>query len=157
MNMTNTPLSGWKRLSWLAILPFLAGTMILCGSSRPKSEPVRPIMAHFADSTDVVPFPRAEDKPTFKGGDANKFSAWVSKNLRYPKAAAKAGIQGRILVQFDICADGKVRNIKVVNGVSPELDAEAVRVISASPDWKPGYVDGKPVNVQFLFPVIFQL
>lgn len=155
--MSNTSLSGRKRLSWLAILPFLAGTMILCGSSRAKSEPVRPAPAHFTDSTEVVPFPRVENKPTFKGGDINKFSKWVSKNLRYPKAAAKAGVQGRILIQFDVCTDGKLRNIQVIKGVSPELDAEALRVISASPDWKPGYVNGEPVNVQVLIPVIFQL
>ena len=155
--MSNISLSGWKRLSWLAILPFLAGTMILCGSSRAKSEPVRPAPAHFTDSTEVVPFPRVENKPTFKGGDINNFSKWVSKNLRYPKAAAKAGVEGRIVVQFDVCTDGKVRNVKVTRGVSPELDAEAVRVISSSPDWKPGTVNGEPVNVEVLLPVIFQL
>lgn len=150
-------LSRQTRLSGLVILLILSGTMILCGSSRAKSEPVRPTPAHFADSTEVIPFPRVENKPTFKGGDINKFSKWVSKNLRYPKAAAKAGIEGRLLIQFDVCTDGKVRNVKVTKGVSPELDAEAVRVISSSPDWKPGYVNGEPVNVQVLFPVIFQL
>ena len=155
--MSNTSLSVWKRLSWLSILPFLAGTMILCGSSRAKSEPIRPVPTHSADSIEVVPFPRAEDKPSFKGGDINNFSKWVSKKLRYPKAAAKAGIEGRLLIQFDVCTDGKLRNIQVVKGVSPELDAEAIRVISSSPDWKPGYVNGEPVNVQVLFPVIFQL
>ena len=61
------------------------------------------------------------------------------------------------MVQFTVCDDGVVRDAKVLRGVNPMLDAEALRVISASPKWEPGLQDGKPVNVTYMFPVIFQL
>ena len=53
--------------------------------------------------------------------------------------------------------DGKVTDVKVVKGVSPELDAEAVKVVSASPKWKPGTYKGKPRNMKMAVPVIFGL
>ncbi len=104
-----------------------------------------------------VPFQLAEVKPSFNGGDANEFSKWVNSQLIYPETAKKNGIQGRVKTQFIIDSDGSVINVKVLNGVDPSLDAEAVRVISGSPKWKPGEADGKPVRVSYTFPVIFQL
>ena len=163
--MLQTPSSGWKRLSWLAILPFLAGTMFLCNPVRAKvvsvdqPETVLSEMAPAAlpDTTKVIPFATVEVKPTFNGGTANEFSKWVNENLKYPQAAKDAGIQGRVVLQFTVYPDGSVRDTKVLRGVNPDLDAEALRVVSASPDWTPGYVNGKPVKVTYTFPVIFQL
>ena len=169
--MLKTPSSGWKRLSWLAILPFLAGTMFLCNpvrarvvtSDRPEiqSETVAdlPETAPAApDTTKAVPFAMLEVKPTFQGGEAGtSFSKWVNENLKYPQAAKDAGAQGRVLLQFTVYPDGSVRDTKVLRGVHPDLDAEALRVVSASPDWTPGYVKGEPVKVVYTFPVIFQL
>ena len=169
--MLKTPSSGWKRLSWLAILPFLAGTMFLCNpvrarvvtSDRPEiqSETVvdLPETAPAApDTTKAVPFAMLEVKPTFQGGEAGtSFSKWVNENLKYPQAAKDAGVQGRVTLQFIVYPDGKVRDTKVLRGAHPDLDAEALRVVSASPDWTPGYVKGEPVKVVYTFPVIFQL
>ena len=163
--MLQTPSSGWKRLSWLAILPFLAGTMFLCNPVRAKvvsvdqPETVLSEMAPAAlpDTTKVIPFATVEVKPTFNGGTANEFSKWVNENLKYPQAAKDAGIQGRVVLQFTVYPDGSVRDTKVLRGVNPDLDAEALRVVSASPDWTPGYVKGEPVKVTYTFPVIFQL
>ena len=169
--MLKTPSSGWKRLSWLAILPFLAGTMFLCNpvrarvvtSDRPEiqSETVAdlPETAPAApDTTKAIPFSLLEVKPTFQGGEAGtSFSKWVNENLKYPQAAKDAGVQGRVTLQFIVYPDGKVRDTKVLRGAHPDLDAEALRVVSASPDWTPGYVKGEPVKVVYTFPVIFQL
>ena len=163
--MLQSPSSGWKRLSWLAILPFLAGTMFLCNPVRAKvvsvdqPETVLSEMAPAAlpDTTKVIPFATVEVKPTFNGGTANEFSKWVNENLKYPQAAKDAGIQGRVVLQFTVYPDGSVRDTKVLRGVNPDLDAEALRVVSASPDWTPGYVKGEPVKVTYTFPVIFQL
>ena len=163
--MLQAPSSGWKRLSWLAILPFLAGTMFLCNPVRAKvvsvdqPETVLSEMAPAAlpDTTKVIPFATVEVKPTFNGGTANEFSKWVNENLKYPQAAKDAGIQGRVVLQFTVYPDGSVRDTKVLRGVNPDLDAEALRVVSASPDWTPGYVKGEPVKVTYTFPVIFQL
>ena len=162
--MLKAPSSGWLRLSWLAILPFLAGTMFLCNPVRAKVVSNLPVthqetVAQAPDTTDSVSFALIdpECKPTFNGGDANVFAKWVYENLVYPESAIKAGAEGRMMVQFVIYPDGKVRDVKVVRGLSPELDAEAVRVISSSPDWKPGTVNGNPVKVSFLFPIVFSL
>ena len=97
-----------------------------------------------------------EQKPSFNGGDANEFSKWVNSRLVYPEICKEKGIQGRVTLQFTIRADGSVTNVSVLRGVHPALDKEAVRVVSSSPKWKPGRSQGKPVDVTFTFPVIFQ-
>ena len=163
--MLQSPSSGWKRLSWLAILPFLAGTMFLCNPVRAKvvsaGQPETVLSetapAALPDTTKVIPFATVEVKPMFNGGDAIEFSKWVNENLKYPQAAKDAGVQGRVTLQFTVYPDGSVRDTKVLRGVNPDLDAEALRVVSASPDWTPGYVKGEPVKVTYTFPVIFRL
>lgn len=165
--MQQKPTSGWMRLAYLALLPFLAGTMFLCNPVRahvqnPAQSPRGIIaddeLAAMPDTTGrTVPFSLIEQKPTFQGGDANVFNKWVQANLVYPKEAAEAGVQGRVMVAFDVCDDGVVRGVKVLRGVNELLDAEAVRVITSSPKWEPGIQDGKPVKVTYQFPVIFML
>ena len=163
--MLQAPSSGWKRLSWLAILPFLAGTMFLCNPVRakvvsadlPETVLSEAAPAALPDTTKVVPFATVEVKPMFNGGDAIEFSKWVNENLKYPQAAKDAGVKGRVTLQFTVYPDGSVRDTKVLRGVNPDLDAEALRVVSASPDWTPGYVKGEPVKVTYTFPVIFKL
>ena len=162
--MLQSPSSGWKRLSWLAILPFLAGTMFLCNPVRAKvvsADQSGTVLSETApaalpDTTKVIPFATVEVKPMFNGGDAIEFSKWVNENLKYPQAAKDAGVQGRVTLQFTVYPDGSVRDTKVLRGVNPDLDAEALRVVSASPDWTPGYVKGEPVKVTYTFPVVFK-
>ena len=159
--MQHKPTSGWMRLAYAALLPFLAGTMFLCNPARAQIRPASPGTSEIAapDSTDkaAVPYSMLEKHPTFQGKDAGAFALWVAEHLTYPAEAKEAGIQGRVMVGFEICEDGSVRNAKVLRGVHPALDAEAVRVLSASPKWEPGYQDGKPVKVSFNFPVVFKL
>lgn len=107
--------------------------------------------------SDTVPFQLIEKKPSFNGGDANEFSKWVNEHLIYPPRAKKNGIQGRVTLQFTIKADGSVADVHVVRSVDPDLDKEAVRVVSNSPKWTPGSTREKPVDVIYTFPVIFQL
>ena len=110
-----------------------------------------------SDESERVPFQLVEHKPSFNGGDANEFSKWVNSRLVYPEIAKKKGIQGRVTLQFTIEADGRVTNVRVLRGVDSSLDAEAVRVVSSSPNWKPGSSRGEAVPVTYTFPVIFQL
>ena len=97
------------------------------------------------------------ESPSFNGGGLNMFSEWVNSRLNYPKEAKENGIQGRVLLSFTIKADGTLTDIKVLRGVDPVLDKEAVRVVSQSPKWKPCLSNGQPVDCGFQFPVIFQL
>ena len=106
---------------------------------------------------EAIPFALVENKPTFQGGDANTFSRWVNSQLEYPEIAKENGIQGRVTLQFTVNTDGSVSDVKVLRGVDSSLDKEAVRVVSASPKWKPGMQRDKPVRVTYTFPVIFQL
>ena len=93
--------------------------------------------------------------PKFKGNDANAFSLWVTNHLNFPDAARNAQAEGRVLVKFVVDVDGKVTDVEVIEGVHPALDAEAVRVVSKSPRWKPGTKNDRPVRVSYTFPVIF--
>ena len=82
---------------------------------------------------------------------------YLAKNIRYPAKAHEANVQGRVITQFTVGKDGAIRDAKVVRSVSPELDAEALRVISAMPNWKPGKQGGKAVATRFTVPVVFRL
>ena len=106
---------------------------------------------------EAIPFQLVEEKPSFMGGDANQFSAWVNKRLVYPEIAKENGVQGRVTLQFTVEKDGSVTKVKVLRGVDPSLDKEAVRVVSMSPKWKPGKQRGRAVPVIYTFPVYFQL
>ena len=106
---------------------------------------------------EAIPFQLVEEKPSFQGGDANQFSKWVNQRLVYPEIAKENGVQGRVTLHFTVEKDGSVTKVKVLRGVDPSLDKEAVRVVSMSPKWKPGKQRDRAVPVTYTFPVIFQL
>ena len=103
------------------------------------------------------PFMIVEVKPTFKGGDIEKFREWVQKRVTYPLLAQENGIQGKITLTFVVERDGSVSNVKVVRGVFKDLDEEAENAIKASPKWSPGLQRGRPVRVRYYIPIIFTL
>ena len=110
---------------------------------------------HVTDATDQV-FEVVEEMPEFPGG-MQAMMEYLAKNIRYPAKAHEANVQGRVITQFTVGKDGAIRDAKVVRSVSPELDAEALRVISAMPNWKPGKQGGKAVATRFTVPVVFRL
>ena len=120
---------------------------------------IREYVETFEDEIEEEPIPFAlvEEKPKFNGKDANEFSRWVNQRLVYPEIAKENGVQGRITMMFTVKADGTVADVKVVRGVDPALDREAVRVISSSPKWSPGKQRDRTVPVTYTFPVIFRL
>lgn len=98
-----------------------------------------------------------EKMPEFPDGGMPGLMKYLSANIRYPEAAHKAGTQGRVTVQFVVGKDGSIGNVSILRGVDPALDAEAIRVISGMPKWKPGTQKGEPVNVRYTVPVMFRL
>lgn len=108
------------------------------------------------ESKEEKVFDVVEQMPAFPGG-MDEMMKYLSMNVRYPEAAKKAGLQGCVVVQFVVEADGSVSNAKVVRSVNEELDAEAVRVIEKMPKWKPGMQDGKAVRVRYNIPIAFRL
>lgn len=107
----------------------------------------------------LVAFEDCDTKPSFFGVSNPSFflARWVYVYLRYPQYAIDNGIRGRVQVSFVIDEKGKVRDVEVVKGVHPSLDNEAVRVIEASPDWKPGVLGGKPVRSRLSLYIEFKL
>ena len=108
---------------------------------------------------DVVAYYECDFPPTFLNStDPDKFlREWVYKYLKYPEAALREGIQGRVMGDFIIEKDGKLTNARVTKGVSEEIDAEALKVVMASPKWKPGRVNGDKVRTSMSIPVEFRL
>jgi len=97
-----------------------------------------------------------EQMPRYPGGEA-ALMKYLGANIRYPEDAAKNNIEGRVVLQFVVEADGSIGEVKVVRSVDPSLDAEAVRVIKSIPKFTPGRHDGKAVAVWYTIPVSFQL
>ncbi len=98
-----------------------------------------------------------EEMPSFQGGTLEKFREFVQKNTRYPEEAAREGIQGKVIMSFVVEPSGEVSRVKVLRGVDPLLDREAIRVIKSSPKWSPGKQRGKPARVAYTIPVVFYL
>lgn len=109
------------------------------------------------NSPDEDVFEVVENMPEFPDGGMPGLMKYLSTNIRYPEAAHKAGTQGRVTVQFVVGKDGSIGNVSILRGVDPALDAEAIRVISGMPKWKPGTQKGEPVNVKYTVPVMFRL
>ena len=115
---------------------------------------VKEIVVHVEKEEEA--FDVVEKMPQFPGGPSALFE-FLGKNIRYPEVAHKAGVQGRVIATFVVMKDGSISNVKIVKSVSPELDEEARRVLSAMPNWTPGMQSGKAVNVKYAVPITFRL
>ena len=117
-----------------------------------------------ASNAPVAKLPQGQDPvyevcevlPEFPGG-MSEMMKFVQENMKYPQEAHANGVQGRVIVNYIVEKDGSLSNIHVVRSVDPLLDAEALRVVSLMPKWKPGKQDGKPVRVKFTIPITFKL
>ena len=120
-----------------------------------KEQPVKQEETQTQPQEEVI-FQVVEEMPQFPGGMAEAMK-FLARNMKYPTAAQQAKIEGRVIVQFVVGRDGSVKNVEVLRGVSPELDAEAVRVVSMMPKWIPGKQRGKAVAVKYTMPIMFRL
>jgi TonB family protein len=102
------------------------------------------------------PFVVVEEMPMFPGGDGALLQ-YISKNTKYPENAKEQNIQGKVIVRFCVTPDGGVSLASVLKGVSPELDAEAMRVVNTLPSFQPGRQGGKAVPVWYMVPIEFSL
>ena len=164
--MTRKRSSRWQLLRALAIVPVAAALAVACGQKSEKAEEpltvavevpgaTAPDVAVVGQAQDDV-FDVVEEMPEFPGGTA-ELMQFLSRNMKYPKEAEKAGEQGRVIANFVVEPDGSVTNAQVVKSVSPQLDAEALRVIGLMPRWQPGRQNGKAVRVKYTIPITFSL
>jgi TonB family protein len=105
-----------------------------------------------ADSIPVV-YSYIEQLPTFPGSIGN----YLKDNLKYPPEAKRLGIQGRVTVRFFIDTAGYTDSAYVIKSLYPDLDTEAVEVVSNMPRWEPGYQNGKLCKVYYSLPIVFRL
>lgn len=101
-------------------------------------------------------FDVVEQMPEFPGG-IKVLLDYLCQNVKYPADAEKQKIEGRVIANFVVETDGSISNVEVFRPVFPSLDAEAVRVLSAMPKWKPGMQSGKVVRVKYTVPISFNL
>ncbi len=127
-------------------LILLAAVALFCGTSA---------MAQ-TDEVDEAVFVVVEKSPEFPGGDDSLY-AFIGRNIKYPEAAKKNKIEGRVFVTFVIEKDGQVSNAKLLRDIGGGCGEEALRVVNSMPKWKPGTQRGNPVRVQFNLPIMFQL
>ena len=97
-----------------------------------------------------------EKRPSFPGG-MGALMQYLKGNVDYPIEALKENIGGRVVVAFIVEKDGSLADIHVGRSIHPSLDEEAVRVVSAMPNWIPGEEDGNPVRVKYVLPITFRL
>ena len=123
--------------------------LLVCLPSFAQQKPVEKV-----DSDGVYLMP--DQLPEFPGG-IQAMMKFLSTNIKYSVEAQKKGISGRVIVQFVIMEDGTLDQAKVIRGVDPLLDEEALRVVKSMPKWKPGMDRGEAVKVRFTAPIMFNL
>ena len=129
----------------------VAGSMLITGCKSSK--------AAAGESPEIgteTPVMAPDVLPEFPGG-TSAMQQYLKEHIIYPEKAQKEGTQGRVFVQFVVERNGAISRVKVIRGVSPELDAEACRVIKAMPRWKPGKKNGKKVACIMNAPIAFFL
>jgi periplasmic protein TonB len=102
------------------------------------------------------PFVVVEEMPMFPGGET-ELMKFIGEHTQYPEVAKENNIQGRVIVRFCVTPKGGVSQVSVLKGVDPELDKEAMRVVTTLPAFKPGKQGGKPVPVWYMVPITFTL
>ena len=123
--------------------------LLVCLPSLAQQKPVEKV-----DSDGVYLMP--DQMPEFPGG-MQAMMKFLTTNIKYPVEAQKKGVSGRVIVQFVIMEDGTLDQAKVIRGVDPLLDEEALRVVKSMPKWKPGMDRGEAVKVRFTAPIMFNL
>ncbi len=119
----------------------------------PASEAAKPAEV---EAKEPEIFERVEIQPEFAGG-MEAFRSFLTKNLRYPNAAQRSNVQGKVYLNFTVEPDGSLSNINVVRGIGFGCDEEALRVMKLTPKWKPGRQSGRAVRVKFTMPIVFAL
>lgn len=114
-----------------------------------------PVIEEEEEDADMI-YQVVENQPEFPGG-TSALMQYLSNNIQYPEASQEKGVQGRVVVQFIVNKDGSISDPVVARSVDPNLDKEALRLVSSMPKWKPGIQRGKPVRVRYTLPVAFKL
>jgi protein TonB len=119
-------------------------------------EPELNSLAPVAEKADVYD-PPAVDQQAVPFGGWEGFKKHLLKNLKYPNAARRMEIEGRVFVSFVVSSSGKITQVKVLKGIGFGCDEEAVKVVSSLPEWCPAQRAGQAVSVRMVLPIIFRI
>jgi protein TonB len=103
-----------------------------------------------------IDFRVVEDLPQFPGGAA-EFMKWLTRNLKYPDAAQKKKVKGRVVAQFIVNTDGTVSDLELTEHLEASCDREVLRVLGMMPKWQAGMMDAKPCRTKVCIPIVFNL
>ncbi|MFB9844641.1 energy transducer TonB [Mucilaginibacter ginsenosidivorans] len=135
-------------------LLFICVLIINCCSLKAQSKSAQIDTTHME-----VNHPYNDDdytRPTFPGG-LKQFYKYLAKSIHYPTSAVKGKIHGKVYLNFTIEKDGNVDSVKVIRGVSKDIDMEAIRVLKSSPKWNPGTHHRNPIPYRYSIPINFEL
>jgi TonB family protein len=152
--MTKKRSKALANLKILLVIPVLVLLLISFSTCAVKKKSAK-VVTEVANA-EPEPFVVVEEMPMFPGGDSMLLK-YIAENTKYPETAKVNGTQGRVIVRFCITETGAVNKISVLRGVDPALDAEAIRVVSTLPQFKPGKQGGKAVPVWYMVPITFAL
>jgi TonB family protein len=150
--MTKKRTSQIAELKLLMVLPVTALVFLTISPAPASTE-----QAIAEQTTSIqVPFSVVDEMPVFPGGD-EALLKYIGENTIYPEISKEKSDQGRVIIRFCITEDGGVSQASILKGTTPELDAEAIRVVNSLPKFIPGRNDGKPVPVWYMVPITFTL
>ena len=109
-----------------------------------------------APESGVVTVEKPDKLPEYPSG-MEGLMLFLSHNLKYPQKALDENVEGTVMVQFVVAKDGWIKDAKVLRSVSPEIDEEALRVVSYMAKWKPAIKDGQPVQCMYTLPLRFKI
>ncbi len=125
-------------------------------AAEPPTEAPTAITTVLEIKEDNTPFTTVEVQPSFMGGNSEMYK-FLGKNLKYPSAAQRANIQGKVFLSFIVEKDGSITDIETMKGIGFGCDEEAMRVVKLMPKWIAGKQNGRNVRVKFTIPVFFRL
>ena len=141
----------------LAITTFAFGAICTTGYAQNNGSAVSDTTKNAAldeEEYELIEFP--EKLPEFPGGE-RALRKFIAKNLNYPEEAKNKKIEGKVWIHFVVSKTGDIEDVKVVKGVDPLLDNEAIRIVQSMPKWKTGKKRGKPVDCPITIPILFPM
>lgn len=168
MNKSKSPTAMMAKYLMILPLALLLVTINSCANKEKKTPPdetaevTAPQTDSIVDATDITLMDKSEvfvvveNQPEFPGGTPAMMK-FLKDSVKYPVEAQEKGIEGRVITNFVVEKDGRLSDFNVVRGIDPSLDKEALRVLKAMPNWKPGTQRGQNVRVRFTLPVVFRL
>ena len=143
----------------LILLLSISATIVVAQDSLHTFKVAKPSSHKQKEASPIIEekiFQICELMPEYPGGE-EKLYKFIQSHLIYPDSAFHNKVEGRVMISFIVNTDGHLSDIKILKGVSPDINKEALRLIGLLDKFKPGMQQGKPVAVYFVIPIMFTL